>query len=1693
MRIFSRLVLNGLLFRVLLLLAVVVFISGCSKLTATIGGKKKSRATESVKISLSDIQVTEGDGAVVVFVLSKPAPSNLTVNWSLTGAGAVADFVATSGTVVVAQGQQSGSSTISTVENAIFDLSRIYQLELAITSTNETAQVNFEIVDDEATPAIQFSAATQNVNEGAVAPTYQVNISPVSKFSVIANYTVAGTATAAVDHNLSSGTISIPAMTASVTPSLSIIDDGAVEATETIALTLTSINSGTAVIGATSVQTVSIIDNENANLTIDDVAITEGGVATLTVSLSSVPGAPVTFDWATANGTALSGTSYTAASGTTVTITPPATTAQFTVNSISNLTSCETDKVFAVNISNVVGAVVADGAAQVTIEDNDLPTVYFSAASSSVTEGSNAAVTARLNAICATHDVSIQVTTTDGTAVSAGGGADFTALSAQTVTIAAGDLTEDVSVTTTNDSRDENDETLTLAMANPTDATLGATTSHTLTINDNDAAPTISIADVTVTEGTGAGATNATFTVTASAVSDLSITAAYATSNGTATTGASDYTSTTGTATISAGSTSTTFSVPIGRDALDEIDETFNVTLSAGGNYSPVGSTLSAIGTITDDDAAPTISLSNLSVNEASGSATVVATLSTASGRAISFDWATAAVSATAGSDYTTTSAASESIAAGSTTKNLVVPILNDATLCESIERFTVSLSNLVDVGAGTLSSTVSITDDDRPLLTSSVAPVTEGTAQPVNLTLSFACPQDVSIDYFTVGNTATAGDDFVHASGSVTIPTGFTVGSVNISTTDDLIRESDSEKYFVSFYNSEPIQISGASFAEAAINDDEAGTVTVKVASSANHSCALNSAGEIKCWGMDWFRGYDGAHRGDQPGEMGDLLPAMQLGTRGGLGLINHTAKAVSHDLNATCVILDDDTVKCWGAGNLGTLGSGTVANALVGDEPHEVADAVTYVKLGTRDADGINRHTVKKIVSGAGDRCAILDDDRVKCWGDNTTGGLGHSGTRQGDADSEVNDSMPYLNLGTHDGLGVTAHKVKALAGASSPSFCAILDDNRLKCWGSNSSGQLGIESASSRGLAVGSMGDNLPYVDLGPGRYAKSIDGGSSHFCAILDNDQVKCWGVGNMLGLGLSSAVRVGDAANEMGVNLPYVDLGTHDGLGVTPHTAKSISAGPWHTCAILDDDRLKCWGENAGGQLGLGIATNLHKGDGPNEMGDNLPYVSLGTGKKASQIKVKNENTYVIRDDGSLVVFGRNNYGQAGVGHANIIGDSPAEMGDALVSVDLGTGLTAVALDDGNGYSSACAVLNNGQVKCWGSNEVFHGIGVGREKVLIGAFANQMGLNLPKVNLPLGTVAVDIEVQSGGFFGGQYDTHVLLSDGRMLNWGNSGSGTGRGNSVNSMGANMAADVMFAPGGLKYRSIYPLYRGGCAIDENFDLRCWGASVPDQIPGFTFYSASVAPIVNLGTGRKALSFASMDYGGNIGAGCALLDNQTIKCFGDGNAGRLGYGASSTVGKTANSMGDFLPAVDLGTVAKPVSITMGTSHTCALFDNGRVKCWGTSTSIGLAGVGGTKGDAAGEMGDLLPFLDLGVGRTAKSVVAGGDSTCAIRDDNSLVCWGSGSAGQLGNGSTVTIGDGANEMGNFLAPVDLNGGIPTKLSRGSGTSCALLSDNSVKCWGLNNYGQLGLGDVNHRGDVGGEMGASLPALDLQW
>ena len=245
-----------------------------------------------------------------------------------------------------------------------------------------------------------------------------------------------------------------------------------------------------------------------------------------------------------------------------------------------------------------------------------------------------------------------------------------------------------------------------------------------------------------------------------------------------------------------------------------------------------------------------------------------------------------------------------------------------------------------------------------------------------------------------------------------------------------------------------------------------------------------------------------------------------------------------------------------------------------------------------------------------------------------------------------------------------------------------CAILENGDLKCWGLDQVGQLGDGGTNTNTNAPASTA-----IDLGTGRTAVAVSGGVYHTCAILDNGDLECWG--------LDQFGQLGDGGTNTNTNAPSstaIDLGTG-------RTAVAVSGGEDHTCAILDNGDLKCWGYDAYGQLGDG-GTNTNQGSPVAVSGSNTwdssTGLSSGSGSGSSssssfayannKVATGIYHTCAILDNGDVKCWGRDQYGQMGDGGTNTDTNTPSST-----AIDLGTGRTAVAVSAG-GYHT-CAILD----------------------------------------------------------------------------------------------------------------------------------------------------------------------------------------------------------------------------------------------------------------------------------------------------------------------------------------------------------------------------------------------------------------
>ncbi len=263
--------------------------------------------------------------------------------------------------------------------------------------------------------------------------------------------------------------------------------------------------------------------------------------------------------------------------------------------------------------------------------------------------------------------------------------------------------------------------------------------------------------------------------------------------------------------------------------------------------------------------------------------------------------------------------------------------------------------------------------------------------------------------------------------------------------------------------------------------------------------------------------------------------------------------------------------------------------------------------------------------------------------------------------------------------------------------------------------------------------------------------------------------------------------------------------------------------------------------------------------------------------------------------------------------------------------------------------------------------------------------------------------------------------------------------------------------------------------CALLQGGSVRCWGEGMDGQL--------GYGNMNDIGDDETPASAGDVDVGGKVvqieagdGHTCAVLETGALRCWGFNKDSGLGYGTAQDIGddETPASAGD----VDVG--GKVVQVSAVALHTCAVLDTGAVRCWGDGAD-GQLGYGNQNhthvGQTAGSFGDV----DVGgkVKQVSAGTYCGGETTCALLDTGSVRCWGFGGYGQLGydpwpNGNGDYIGD--DETPASAGDVNI-GGKATQILTGCAFTCALLENGQMKCWGLGDGGALGYGNTDEVDD----------------
>jgi disulfide oxidoreductase YuzD len=751
---------------------------------ATLGANAQGTCTikdddDPPRISIDDLEVVEctGGTANASFTVALSAPSERTVSVTFsTGDGSAvggADF--TPHTIVVTFPPGTTSQTVSVPLHC--DLSDepseffMGYLSNPVYGFIEDGSARAVIIDDDPPEILVSDILIAEGDSGTTSGVFRLTLSSVLANPIAVDFATAdGTAMAGQDYAHVSGNVVFPAGATNITVTVPVLGDTLPEGAETFRLVLAN------PVGARLVRIealATIQDDDLPSIEPGDATVVEGDpqrpMAIVPVRLSRRTPQTVTISYATQDGSARAGSDFVQSAGT-LTFAPEETSKEIQIPILDDAI-VEGNETFLLAFFNPINAVIADTQAQVTVVDNDGAPVIF-VNDEETPEGNagphNIVFTFRLSAP-SSSTVTTRYVTTNAAALS---GSDYFAKSG-TVSFPPGMTNQIVAVTVQGDTLYEPDEDFFLLLIDPVNARLARPQARAVIKND-DAPSLVAVDDITVAEGPAGQRTNAVFRVRLSPANALPVTVAFTTAARTARAPA-DFLPVQGTLTFAPGQTEQTVAVPVLGDNETELDETFALQLS-----SPVNAALGrgeALGIILNDDGLP-LRVSDGSVVE-SNSGQVTMTFGVALGRAatepVTVQYATADVTALAGSDYVAASG-SLTFPPGFTNRTISIVILGDLK-DEPDETFAVRLSAPENATLARAEGMGTIIDDDPPDVSiddvTVIASAAESADALFTISLSSRSSDLVTVDYATANGTATAGTDYSEAAGTLTFAPG--------------------------------------------------------------------------------------------------------------------------------------------------------------------------------------------------------------------------------------------------------------------------------------------------------------------------------------------------------------------------------------------------------------------------------------------------------------------------------------------------------------------------------------------------------------------------------------------------------------------------------------------------------------------------------------------------------------------------------------------------------------------------------------------------------------------------------------------------------------------------------------------------------------------------------------------------------
>lgn len=695
------------------------------------------------------------------------------------------------------------------------------------------------------------------------------------------------------------------------------------------------------------------------------------------------------------------------------------------------------------------------------------------------------------------------------------------------------------------------------------------------------------------------------------------------------------------------------------------------------------------------------------------------------------------------------------------------------------------------------------------------------------------------------------------------------------------------------------------------------------------------------------------------------------------------------------TCATSNEGKTYCWGSHSDGQLGIGAGSTKLV----------PTAVNMSNVTSGGF-----AKLSLGDNFTCGLTKSGTTMCWGRGTE--------YQTARDPAASANVPVLTENTWSSINYGWAEKDFVDLVTGKNFvCNLNYRGRIYCWGKNTHGQFG--NGTTTDLETERSTDYLDMASYPAFKNLKKLVAGDEHVCGLTSEGKAVCWGRGTEGQIGDNGGVDrlVPTAVNVAGI----VDF---DGF-------TDITAGGDHTCAVTADGKVYCWGENSNGELGNNSTTDALT---PVQ----VDATGITTAKTFVEVKAGRTHTCGRMIDGLVYCWGSSTDGKLG-GTYGV---------DQLVPVNVKIGSnplkTIVGLEVGRAHS--CAITADGKAMCWGQQSA----------------DGRLGNNATASSAD--PVAVDVSALLGKrslkqISSGTSNSCAVNTQGRVYCWGRGDEGQ-NGNSFSDY-LTPNEILTTGTGGSLFAKVVVGNQHACALSTEGKVYCWGENGEGQLGNGGNVDNPTPAIVDTSTITPFLGFKDISAGSNHT--CGLHADGKIYCWGYGFFGQLGRNSSFSANRPVAVVTASTPGL-----TKFIAVDAGSMHTCGLGANGLLYCWGYG-ALGRLGTGNT-------LDRMIPTAVVTTSFPSKDRVvsfsAGNENTCAILSNNTKAwCWGAGTHGKNGDFT---------ELSRTSPVQMDTVGIPNfyqfkSLDVGQEHGCGITNRDTLVCWGEGALGRIGDGPELYR------------------